>query len=221
MKTIKALLSIFLAVSVSSAYCASVQPSPVNASSANTQATATLSAECTITAQDVKLGALVLPLSAQSASSSMTVLCSKSAPYTIALAYGGVYGKGETTGSPLVGSLNNGANNTCIYNINGSNQSFQIPVSQSLNCPSSYGSTEPYGYGMMMGVMSGDSIAYSIQVPNSLGEIWNTGEGSYSANGTGSVQSIPVVLTLVPAQSSGNYPSPDTYMDTVTATISY
>lgn len=221
MNTIKSLIAIFCAVAcVSSAYSAGFQPSS-SASTANTQATATLSAECTITAQDVKLGALVLPLSAQSASSSMTVLCSKSAPYTIALAYGGVYGKGETTGSPLVGSLNNGSNNTCIYNINGSNQSIQIPVSQSLNCPSFYGATEPYGYGKMIGVISGDSIAYSIQVPNSLGEIWNTGEGSYSANGTGSVQSIPVVLSLVPAQSSGNYPSPDTYMDTVTATISY
>jgi spore coat protein U-like protein len=240
MNTIKTLIAIFCTVSLSSAYSAGFQPSG-NGTSANTQATATLSAVCTISAQDVKFGNLVLPLSAQSASSSMTVLCSKSAPYTIALAYGGVYGSGTQTVTGTLGSAGNYFNNAwiggsgisytqgyCAYNVAGQTDTYYT-IAPNLNQSANYGCTSTaqiqigasYTYGKMNGVMYGDSIAYSIQVPNNSSQVWNTGLGSYSSSGTGNSQSIPIVVNLVPAQSSNNYPSPDTYMDTVTATISY
>lgn len=206
--------------------------------SANTQATATVSAECTIQAQNLSFGALVLPLSAQSASTSMNVLCSKNASYTVGLAYGGVYGSGSggTGGTPenlvLTGSPGtyNGQGQeiarTCNY-VSSSDTSTVVTTTQApspgFTCGMNISYTPPagYGYGKMIGVMSGDSIGYSIQVPNNAGEVWNAGQNSYTAIGTGSNQAIPVIGTLVPAQSSGNYPTPDSYMDTVTATVSF
>jgi spore coat protein U-like protein len=66
---------------------------------ANTQTTATVGATCTIVAQNLNFGALTLPLSSQTASTSMSVLCSKSHAYTVGLAYGGVYGSGGGSGT--------------------------------------------------------------------------------------------------------------------------
>lgn len=59
------------------------------------KATATLSATCTISSNSVNFGMLILPLTTQSATSNMTVMCNKGAPYTIDLAYGGIYGQGS------------------------------------------------------------------------------------------------------------------------------
>lgn len=209
--------------------------------SASTQATASVSAECTIQAQNLSFGNLVLPLSAQSASTSMNVLCSKNASYTVGLAYGGVYGSGSQTVTGTLGSAGNYYNNAwaggsgvsytegyCAYNVSGQTDQIMV-VSPNLNQADNYGCTQTaqvqvgatYTYGKMTGIVNGDSIGYSIQVPNNPGAVWNTGVGSYTAIGTGNNQAIPVVGTLVPAQSSGNYPTPDSYMDTVTATVSF
>jgi hypothetical protein len=86
------------------------------------------------------------------------------------------------------------------------------------NC--TIGST-PYAYGKMSGAAKGDSIAYSIQLPGDSSKVWNAGNYSYTTTGTGSNQSIPVVASLVPSQTASPYPSADTYLDTVIATISY
>lgn len=212
-------------------------------SSASTQANATLAATCTISAQNLSFGNLVLPISAQSASTSMSVLCSKNHAYTIGLAYGGVYGQGGvtsgdywTTGGGSGGCSRTSCNysitytefnstgtqiNTATYNWNGG----ATPTPPNTTYNSSNGeytsnATVGYAYGKMIGVSSGDSVAYSIAVPNNPGQIWNAGESSYSSTGTGASQTIPVVGTLVPSQS-GSYPTPDTYMDTVTATVNF
>ena len=78
-----------------------------------------------------------------------------------------------------------------------------------------------YSYGMMTGASKGDSIAYSIQVPGNPSQVWNSGEHNYTSTATGENEVIPIVVTLQPAQTPNQYPSADTYMDIVTATINY
>lgn len=218
--------------------------------SANTQATATVSTACTIVAQNLAFGNLTLPLSAQTASTSMNVLCSKNAPYTVALAYGGIYGQGVPYGYSGSGGYENGApytlNGQTVMNLGVWSSSgtqigtITIPYSATdagreseIYALTGYhtsvsgiyyavvGGGTSYNYGKMIGVASGDNVAYSIQVPGNPGKVWNNGVNNYTATGTGSSQTIPVVGTLVPAQSGSNYPTPDMYMDTVTATLSF
>jgi spore coat protein U-like protein len=159
---------------------------------ANTKASATLAAMCTISSQNVSFGQIALPVSNQSATSSIAVQCTKGSSYTIGLAYGGVYGQG-----------------TSEYETCGPD-----------GCEWHLGNTA-YGYGMMNGTSQGDKIAYSIQVPNNASEVWNAGEYNYTSTGTGLSQSIPVVATLQPSQTTDKYPAADTYLDTVTATLTY
>jgi spore coat protein U-like protein len=237
-------------------------PAYAASSTASNQATATVSAVCTIVAQNLNFGNLVLPLSAQSASTSMSVLCSKNHAYTVGLAYGGVYGvgsgyqtqtlylsnynatayvSGTQTALSYYGGYNSGVSWSAACQRNGSgcipqNAGYTTAgsvASGAKGCPNTgfactvYTTTQSqivtgtYSYGEMTGVASGDKVAYSIQVPGNPGQVWNTGNSSYSSTGTGADQSIPVVGTLVPAQSSGNYPTPDYYLDTVTATVSF
>lgn len=224
--------------------------------SANNQATATVAAECTISAQNLSFGNLVLPLSAQSASTSMTVLCSKSHTYSVGLAYGGIYGQGGSAGSNYIQSAGDCYGSACPKNINnvtptGAAEIWNVynPSGQLISSLSSVVNNPPvsvweadwgvtltesngiyyegavaspsYAYGKMLGVAHGDNIAYAIQVPNNPGQVWNAGENNYSSTGTGVSQTIPVVGTLIPAQSGSNYPTPDSYMDSVTAVVSF
>jgi spore coat protein U-like protein len=224
-------------------------------STANPKATAILAAECTISAQNLAFGNLVLPVSAQGASTSMTVLCSKNAAYTVGLAYGGIYGQGgqsttetatqivdyagtyyevnTTTGvvnpTPVPASSNSGYKTSGAENCQILGSIDQMSPSQLCiywtNNPTpltfSGGASTAYAYGEMIGVAKGDHVAYSIQIPGTPGKVWNAGENNYTSTGTGVSQTIPVVGTLVPAQSSGSYPTPDSYIDTVTATVNF
>lgn len=197
--------------------------------SASTKTTATIPAVCNISAKTLSFGNLVLPLSAQSASTTMNVLCSNNAPYTVGLAYGGVYGQTQTEvfyslikGTSTYRITNYPANNTILGTSN------TLPANAVAfanidpnNYSASYTVGGSYAYGKMVGVASGDTIGYFIQVPNSPSKVWNTGNSSYSSTGTGVSQSIPVLGTLVPSQSTSTYPTPDMYMDTVTATVSF
>jgi spore coat protein U-like protein len=242
-------------------------------SSATEKATATISASCALSVQNLSFGNLVLPLASQSASTSMSVLCNNKASYTIGLAYGGIYGQSGVTGNYFT-SGNFPSGNHCQTNTNFSGGDFgsyagatacefneynasgsligsymvSATIANASSTPSTItngktyefvtnttDSSPPnttlsngkyiqgisYSYGKMIGVMSGDNIAYSIQVPNNPGQVWNAGNSSYSSTGTGATQSIPVVGTIIPAQSGGNYPTPDTYMDTVTTLINF
>jgi spore coat protein U-like protein len=191
--------------------------------SANTQATASVAATCTIAAQNLNFGALTLPLSSQSASTSMTVLCSKSHAYTVGLAYGGIYGSGGGSGTAYGTVVNTGSQYNCVYTYTVGGQSYQASVGngQSQNCPGYNYSVPAYTYGEMIGSAKGDKIGYSIQVPGNAGEVWNNGQNNYSSTGTGVSQTIPVVGTIMPSQSGSAYPTPDSYADTVVATVSF
>jgi spore coat protein U-like protein len=207
----------------------------------NTKATATLAAMCTISTQNITFGNLILPVSAQSATSSMSVLCSNKATYTIGLAYGGVYGQPANNGNG-VWQVNPYGNQPgqYFYWYTGSTKSSGIigscataeTFSNNLGEPlsdtnytcgqtGSFNMTSYYSYGKMIGLTKGDSIAYSIEVPGEPSEVWNTGNYTYSSTGNGSTQTIPVKATIVPAQNATTYPTPDTYMDTVTALVSF
>lgn len=216
-------------------------------STANVKASASISAVCFISSQNVNFGQIMLPVSAQSATSSMSVTCTKGSNYTIGLAYGGIYGKGGTpTGNYWVnvGCAGNSLAGTspaaCYsygvwyyeYNASGAKIS-QVEVNwQQGQHPTgtSGGSTvgvvnnelySSYSYGLLTGAASSDTIGYAIQVPNNSAEIWNNGNYTYSSTGTGSAQSIPIVAKLIPSDTAHSYPTADTYLDTVTATIAY
>jgi spore coat protein U-like protein len=199
------------------------QAQTTHSTTANAKATATLASVCTIATKNVNFGQVMLPISTQTATSSMNVQCTKGSAYTISLAYGGAYGLGGTpTGDYYVYrgcwvNCNPGHQNV-YYELNA--QGTQIGTAIATVQPSN--PTNPsYSYGKMLGVSSGDNIAYSIQVPNNPSAIWNTGNSNYPSTGTGLTQSIPVVATLVPSQTTNQYPTADSYLDTVVATISY
>lgn len=209
-------------------------------STATPKATATISSSCQISAQNVSFGNLVLPLSAQSASSNMTVLCSKNAPYTVALAYGGVYGAGTNgdywvhEGCPK--ACNNNYNWYYEYNASGTiineQQYANGPVINGATTATIPGATlntttgtytvgTSYNYGLMIGVASGDHVGYSIAVPNNPSQVWNTGNYNYAGTGNGVSQTLPINATIIPGQSTSTYPTPDYYLDTVTATVNF
>lgn len=221
------------------------------ASTTNTtqKATATLTSVCTISSQNVNFGQISLPISAQSATSSMAVQCTKGSSYTIALAYGGVYGTSTGNGSywEAVGCATNhvagitppscGNNDTWWYEYNAAGT---VIASEQLNWSTNTaptgvtgynGATQKiggvfplgtnYNYGEMIGVAKGDQLGYFIEVPNNPSEVWNVGNYNYTTTGTGATQSIPLVATLVPGQTTNKYPTADVYMDVVTATITY
>jgi spore coat protein U-like protein len=200
---------------------------------ANPKATAVIASSCQISAQNLAFGNLVLPVSAQTASSNMTVLCSKNAPYTVGLAYGGVYGTGASGNYWMVMSYMNNGSLICqpykvIYEYNSSGTIINSGCQNNFPSGTTYDSSNGhynvgtvYNYGKMFGVAKGDSIGYSIAVPNNPSQVWNTGNYTYAGTGTGASQTLPIKGTLVPAQSSSNYPSPDSYIDTVTATVNF
>lgn len=230
-----------------------------NTLTVNTKASATLSAMCTISAQNVNFGQISLPISTQSANASMSILCSKNHPYTIGLTYGGIYGAGISgnywkviSSSGCISSTNpsslsynplnpNGAagtyswleyntsgqvlTGTCTGSPPGNSGTYVATLGYTATSPSGLyynpSNTTVYTYGKIIGAAFGDSIAYSIQIPNNSSEVWNTSNYSYSSTGTGSTQTIPIVITLVPSQTANKYPTADSYLDTVIATVSY
>lgn len=183
-----------------------------NTNTATTKATATLSSLCVISTQNINFGQISLPVSTQSASSNMTVQCTKGSSYTIGLAYGGIYGQGSSvqtqTGTQTISN--------CSHYFGGNCDQWDTTYVPVYTTTTSY-----YTYGKMTGSTSGDSIGYSIQVPNNPNQIWNTGNNSYSSTATGINQTIPVIATLIPGQTTNQYPEADNYLDTVTATITY
>ena len=205
-------------------------------SSTTTKATATLSATCTIAAQSVSFGSIMLPLTSQSASSQINVLCNKEAPYTIDLAYGGVYGQGQTSDGSYW-TLAKSDNGTLYYLYSQSGAfikssgwygvgATENDIAKSLGCRFDSNNRcqtarPSYDYGIMNGTLKGDSVAYSIEVPGDSSKVWNSGKNSYTNSGTGINQTIPIKAKLVPANSGSLYPAPDMYMDTVTAKITY
>lgn len=78
-----------------------------------------------------------------------------------------------------------------------------------------------YAYGVMNGALKGDMLAYKITVPGDITKVWNTGNSSYTATGTGAEQVINMNAQIVPGNSSSLYPAQDMYTDTVTAVIAY
>jgi spore coat protein U-like protein len=204
-----------------------------HSTTANAKATATLSAVCTIGSQNVNFGQIALPIGAQSSTSSMSVTCTKGSSYTIGLAYGGIYGTGASGNYWTLQSYMNGSGQFCqpfkvILEYNSAGSVIGSGCSNSMPTGTTYDSSTgrynvgtTYGYGVMNGAAKGDSIAYFIQVPNNPSQVWNTGNYTYTSTGTGAAQSIPVVATLKPSNTPNTYPTADTYLDTVTATVNY
>lgn len=78
-----------------------------------------------------------------------------------------------------------------------------------------------YSYGIINGAAKGDKIAYYFGLPTDHSKVWNNGNNSYSGTGTGIPEAIALNATIIPSKSSSKYPSEDSYLDTITATITY
>lgn len=83
------------------------------------------------------------------------------------------------------------------------------------------GGAPAYDYGVMKGLFKGNSLAYKITVPTDSSKVWNQGKNTVAGTGNGEIQYIPLNGQIVPAQSSSLYVAQDSYLDTVTATITY
>lgn len=210
--------------------------------SSSTKASASLVASCNITATNVNLGMIVLPLTNQAASSGkINVLCNNKATYKIDLAYGGVYGTGTSDPNQVLVSKNNGQ--AVMYNVTTSTYgSNTFSVCGYAGCiPTGYkdsgvttaclltgglcavydtGSTF-YNYGVLNGASKGDKIGYYIGLPNDNSKVWNTGNYSYSGTGTGITEELNFKVNVVINKSSSLYPAPDIYTDAVTAKVSF
>lgn len=75
--------------------------------------------------------------------------------------------------------------------------------------------------GVMTGTFKGDKLAYQITLPSDSTKPWIAGVNSYNATGVGNNQVIEMNAKIVPSASSSSYIAQDTYVDTVTATVSY
>ena len=111
MKLLKLIIPAILSLLISQSFA---QTTATN----TTKATAQLAASCTIKANNVSWGALILPLTSQSATGNMDVLCNKGAPYSIDLAYGGIYGAGSTATGYTIAFYSNNATGI-LYNVSG------------------------------------------------------------------------------------------------------
>lgn len=241
---------IFLVLSILLSVCSTTSLAQTNTTTVVEKATATLASSCLMSTQNVSFGAISLPVSTQSATSSMTIQCTKGSSYTVGLAYGGIYGQApNSTPYYKISSsvVQGGVLYTNILAYNSSNvqtstflvrypacaciDGFSPEIAASTGNSITYNSatnqfinnsySTGYAYGKMTGVASGDSIAYAIAVPGNPSEVWNTGNSSYATTGTGSNQSLPIVATLVPSQTASRYPSADSYSDVVTATLNF
>lgn len=199
-----------------------------------TKSTATLAASCRINAQSISFGQLALPLSAQSATSNLSVLCSKQAAYKIDMAFGlsTSYWQISSAGGRWADSTWTAS--TVLYDSTGKvigGSGFSYPqgadpysmLSTTMKCTvTADGKCHATAGSSNSGVMIGakDSVAYTIFIPGDTSKVWNVGKNSYLGTGTGDTQSIPVQAQIVPG-SSTPFPAPDMYSDTVVATITY
>ncbi|MHC3434950.1 spore coat protein U domain-containing protein [Delftia lacustris] len=203
---------------------------------ANMTATSVLAPSCTITAFSVNFGAFMLPLSAQSSSGSIDLLCTRDTPYTIEMAYGGVYGQGQTSdGSYWTLAKRDNGTLYYLYSEGGAFiksspwfgvRATQAEIASSLGCMfdgnNRCQTARPsYDYGMMSGAAKGDAVAYSIYIPGDNSKVWNSGKNSYSGRGTGEQEHLSFQLKIVPSQTSNKFPAPDFYKDAVTVNIRY
>lgn len=233
----------------------------------NLTTTAKIENFCSISANDLNFGVVNLPLTAQSANSTMNVLCNNNTSYTIDLAYGGIYGQGatgngniytsypsaggETTdfkifliyengvniGALSCGKSTGGLKNTVYFFANQPVASLYGAKTTGSYIPDVYSACNngyinsqtltnlagvpAYSYGVMNGAAKSDKLAYSISLPNDSSKVWNAGNHSYTSKGIGSNQEIAINASLIPDKSSSKYIAQDTYLDTITATISY
>lgn len=222
----------------------------------NLTTTAKIENFCSISANDLNFGVVNLPLTAQSANSTMNVLCNNNTSYTIDLAYGGIYGQGTANPASYNVIRSSYTSKVSHWKINNSSGGlvafFDCYTSNSMYLDAAatklfgYASSglqssakndvckglvyvgatnftvgQPYDYGFMNGNLKGDKLAYSIQIPDDSTKVWNAGNHSYHSIATGNIQEIQLKASLIPDKSSSKYIAQDTYLDTVTATISY
>lgn len=76
-------------------------------------------------------------------------------------------------------------------------------------------------FGLMSGALKGDKLAYKIMMPEDSTKTWRKGENSFKSIGSGVEQKFVFSAKIIPEDSSSAYVGQDTYIDTITTTISY
>lgn len=110
------------------------------------------------------------------------------------------------------------------YNMPGvcsSNSMYEYPRINAANLNSTFASFAVKEFGTMIGAIRGDSLAYKITLPGDNTKVWSSGINEYQAVGDGESQKIDINAQIVPNKSSSQYLAQDSYIDTVTAVISY
>lgn len=109
----------------------------------------------------------------------------------------------------IIGSVNNDTEGLCskgVLNENVFNEKLGISIAS---------------FGLMSGASKGDKLAYKIMMPDDSAKTWRKGENSFKSIGNGVEQNIVFSAKIVPEDSSSSYIAQDTYIDTITTTISY
>lgn len=133
---------------------------------------------------------------------------------------------GNTTVANLYGYSTSGIQvdtkqNTCVSN-NTQAGTYPVGWSGAWNKPGKYLlENGGYSYGVMNGLVKGDSLSYSVMLPGDNSKVWNSGVNTYKAVGNGSNQILPINTKIVPEKSSSKYPAPDIYLDNITVVVSY
>lgn len=200
------MLNKFLAVLLSCITLLTMNTTFASNVSATTKATATLSSSCQIVAHDVLFG-VIDPRTSSSgvtATSNMELFCSKSASYTINLAYG------NANYEVYVGCPSGCPTNLAQWNTYNPSGTFLYSTFYS-------NSASRPNYGSLKGISSGENLSYKITIPGDDSKIWTRGNYSYTTTGNGASQSIPVKATL----TTTGFPTPDNYSDIVTATVTF
>ena len=199
----------------------------------STKATATLSSSCQISAQNVNFGNLDL-MAAQSGmtvTGNMNILCTLNSTYKITLAFGGIYGQVNPNG----GDYWTTSSTIYYYHYSSTGQFLGQSTSQPNSSVYTFQPTRQpdgnfiftnntaasYSYGELVGAAHGDTIGYKITVPGNDNTVWNGTSAAYTGTGTGAAQSLPIKTTVQTGSHGSLYPTPDIYMDTVTATINF
>lgn len=212
---------------------------------------ATITAGCTLTADNINFGVLAAPLTTVSASSSMVVKCSSGAPISIDIVHGNTNGSANVS-SYLVASGSGGSTHAIVKDsvkvaeiscFNNGTMRFNSYVAGSLGdivspgyvitsdtyklC--SYGTlntatVNQYGTpqnGSLNGVFAGEKIIYNMLLPNDNSKFWINGINSYSTTGTGADLVIPLKAQIKSSSNPTYRMTPDTYQDTVTVKLNY
>lgn len=209
---------------------------------------AKIDAGCFLTADNINFGVLMMPLTNQTASSQINIQCSKMAPLSVTVQYGnlassGVYSVAVINGSNTHTVYKDGQNiGSIACNVSAGIQNVYFHTSAVRNL---FNPQEIVGnwvfdkYNLcandtikadtitalnkkasLTGLVNGDNLFYSLEVPNDASKIWNS-TNDYKITGTGNSQIIPVKANILKSDNPTYRMAPDMFQGTLSFNLTY